>query len=520
MDFDILVNKGNIAFYNSCEVTEIFLIKKKEDIVYNFFTIAVLEEKSFIGQNHKFLGKLIQVDSEFSIGIQQYWLDINDVKIKYNELKNNNYWGINGKTSSFPKLKSLTKQFIPSSEGKRINGILKNNFHSGSYILEFFDEQKTYVDFLLKLSSLEKYNRICEKIMEFVPIDLAVIRDRVGNFIFQFPITIIDVSSNALSTWDGIKAKFSWHSLIKTPPDCLIQLESKFDDNFMGSIIEEYNKLDEQLIKIGNLDQKLNLKVWRKEPSLILSCFSGSYIKNFDFNIGVVSNNKRTFGFDGASYEVEVSSSQRNRTKNNDISYDRYISNNLYDIEKRQLEKLLSFKQYRGVNNDDALNDIRNLIALNDKNGVYLWDPYLRAKDIFKTLFYSKTFGVQLRAIASTNSNIGSVYGQSSVLPSTVISDEKLLFENPHHDNQGLNFEFRIQHGMYGWKFHDRFLIFPGNETTRPKVYALGTSVNSFGNDHNILQEVSHPQPVVDAFNELWSQLNNPKCIVWKFPNR
>ena len=47
------------------------------------------------------------------------------------------------------------------------------------------------------------------------------------------------------------------------------------------------------------------------------------------------------------------------------------------------------------------------------------------------------------------------------------------------------------------------------------KIMPFGSSVNSFGKTHHILQEVSHPQPVLDAFNDLWDQLNNNNCIVW-----
>ena len=518
-NFNELIKTGNIAFYESCEITEIFLIKKKEKIIYNFFTIAVFEEKKNYTLNKNFIcDKPVTVDDDYSIGICQYNIDIKEARDKYEELLNRNLWGIDGTYSTFPMLKSISKQYIPSTDGKRLNSILKNNFYQGSYILEFFDEEKTYVDFLLKIDSLKKFNKICEKITEFIPIDLSVVRDRVGNFIFQFPITILDVNSRALSTWDGINVTFSWHNQLNSLPDCLIQLESKLDNNYMGFKIEEYNKQKEQIINIGNLDQKTEFKVVRKEPSLILSYYSGNYIRDFNFNIGVGSQNKRLFEIEGITYEVDVSSYQRNSTSKEEIYYNRYISNNLYDIEKKQLEKSLSFKQYKGIDNNIALNDIRKLIEKYDKSGVYLWDPYLRAKDIFNTLYHAKTINTELKAIASTNSNTAKVFGQNGMQANQVINDQKILFENPNHNNYGLNFEFRIQHGTYGWKFHDRFLIFPGDDHNRPRVYALGTSVNSFGNEHNILQEVSHPQPVVDAFNELWNQLNNQDCLVWKFP--
>jgi hypothetical protein len=106
---------------------------------------------------------------------------------------------------------------------------------------------------------------------------------------------------------------------------------------------------------------------------------------------------------------------------------------------------------------------------------------------------------------------------QTNSIASKMIAERSKL-DNPIHNNYGINLEFRMQHSQYGWTFHDRFLIFPGSKETRPKVYSLGTSVNSLGFSHHILQEISHPQRVIDAFEELWEKLNNEDCLIWKYP--
>lgn len=525
MDYNILTTDGNIAFYNSCEVTELFLCRKKDKAIFNFFTVAVFEEQLFTNTNETFLtNKPIKVNDEYSIGIERFWLSMPDALNNYQILKAQNKWKANGLSSSqFPQLKFLPKQFIPSIEGNRINNILKNNFHNGSYILEFFDESKSNMDFLLKIEAIYKLNELSEKIKQVVPIDLSVVRDRIGNFIFQFPITILETNSKPVSTWDGVELDFSWHPSIQNPPDCLLQVESTIDKNYMGSVIVDYNKTQNQTVNIGNLDQINHIKIWRKEPSLILSTFSGTFIREYDFRMGIINPEPRLFEVDGNMVEIQITSTDRDKKKTEKTNYKNYISNNLYDAEKKQLEKLLSFKQFLKIENSVALNDIRKLITQYDKNGVYLWDPYLRADDIFKTLFYSKTSGVDIKAIGSTNQKLENnltkeCNGKVAKTAKDVIAQQKSLFENPKNNNYGLKLEFRMQHGMSGWKFHDRFLIFKGKSVERAKVFSLGTSINSFGKEHNILQEVSHPQPVVDAFNELWDELNKPECLVWKFP--
>ena len=83
MDFKILTLSGNIAFYNSCEVTEIFLCRKSDKPIFNFFTIAVFEEKYYNGLNQSFLGDRISVSDDFRIGIQRYRLTVAEAETRF-----------------------------------------------------------------------------------------------------------------------------------------------------------------------------------------------------------------------------------------------------------------------------------------------------------------------------------------------------------------------------------------------------------------------------------------------------
>lgn len=517
-EYDILIADGNIAFYNSCEVTELFLNRKRDNAIFNFYTLVVYEEIPFNKTNHKFLCKPIRINNDYNLGIQRYWLSLQEAENNSLTLKNRNKWLFKGSPySQFPQMKFLSKQYIPSVAGNRLNYILKNNFHNGSYILEFFDEDKSTVDFLLKMDAVKKLNELCETIKQYVPIDLSIVRDRIGNFIFQFPITILDTNSRALPTWDGVKLNFSWHHKIQNPPDCLLQVESTIDKNYMGSKIEEYNKTQNQIVNIGNLDQINHIKIWRKEPSLILSTFDGSYVRELDFNIGIINPEPRFFEVDGTIVQTQITSTDKRRINSKKPSYTKYITSNLYDVEKKQLEQSLSFKQYNKGTHDDV-KDLQVLIKQKDENGAYLWDPFLSSSDILKTLYFSITGSAPLKAIGSINDAVRNVYHFKGKTIEDIFKEYRTILDNPNNNNLHLNLEFRIQHTNFGWAFHDRFLIFPSNEIKRAQVYSLGTSINSYGKNHHILQEISHPQPVVDAFNELWSELNNPECIVWKFP--
>ncbi len=197
--------------------------------------------------------------------------------------------------------------------------------------------------------------------------------------------------------------------------------------------------------------------------------------------------------------------------------YKDVIKRSSYSIEKQELTGRLDFKQYMAGMEQAALEDLRHLIQQYHGQGVYLWDPYLRAADVLRTLCYSPTARVPLRAICSLvktkrrddlDEDIQSIH--------QLIETQRSIFSFPKNHLSGLNLEFRAHHSGHGYGFHDRFLLFPGFGKHPPRVYSLGTSVNAMGKSHHILQLVAYPQPIIDAFNDLWDQLKDPDCRIWK----
>src|SRR5690606_35785849 len=112
-----------------------------------------------------------------------------------------------------------------------------------------------------------------------------------------------------LENWDGVELNFSWHTSIQTPPDCFLQVESTIDKNYMGSVIVDYNKTQNQTINIGNLDLNNDIKIWRKEPSLILSTFHGTYVREFDLSMGIINHEPRLFEVAGKMVQIQITSS-------------------------------------------------------------------------------------------------------------------------------------------------------------------------------------------------------------------
>ncbi len=92
---------------------------------------------------------------------------------------------------------------------------------------------------------------------------------------------------------------------------------------------------------------------------------------------------------------------------------------------------------------------------------------------------------------------------------------QRAVLERDAGNRQGLRLEYRTRRGPKGWRFHDRFLIFP-NVPDGPRAWSLGTSVNGLGQAHHILQRVSNAAMVAGAFEDLWAALDEPQHVIWK----
>lgn len=526
-DFELLKKPGVIGFFNSCEVTTIFLCNKEKKSVSNFFTIAVFEElHEFIDQTHFLTDNPIPIAPNLSFGIIQYRCNIEQITTIFYELLEKNHWKYDGNNLELGKLTKISKQFIKSdgSITPPINSILKNNYYNGSYIIEFFDLQKT----IIKSCLLNKTKDICEKIKSIIPLDLHFLSDRIGNIIFQFPCNLLEMEVTSTEQWDGLNVKLVWDERIKNKSDFTLQSLSEYDEivNSFGHI-DGLSKSRYQIITgNSNLINKVNLINVKND--IILSSSEVGFIKYFNVSMGSSTkySESRTFTL-LVEHGTEISEtlqtvSQSPISNKRDLTYIDWIQQRKYDNEKDELERKLEFIQYGKKTNDrkKALNDIRNLINTHCEDDIYLWDPYLTYRDIMDTLYFCKVNGIIMKAITSFDKKRKKIYQHDA--PS---QDEPLElgdwfkiqregFENKSN-NIGINLEFRCQHGNFGWKFHDRFLIFT-SRNGRPKVWSLGISVNGLGKEHHILQSVSNPQNIIDAFLELWENLNNEECIIWR----
>ena len=206
------------------------------------------------------------------------------------------------------------------------------------------------------------------------------------------------------------------------------------------------------------------------------------------------------------------------------------------EAEKRQQRwENLFFKEHRYLNvysageHDKAISDIRSII-----NGLLLWDlqeiriidPYLSSEDILNTAAFCEKQNIRVCCLTDIHT-ISRNKNAKKLLPETneeINEDnyDKILLrlrqqlEAGIGNNTDLRLSFRTVHGNNGMSFHDRYLILKfGNNKTR--VWSLGTSINSVGKSHHIIQIVVAPMIIDNFFDEVWQKTANEECKIYDY---
>jgi hypothetical protein len=505
-EFEFLATDGVVGFFNSCEVIEIFGFDETKK-PFNIFTLITFEHSNQLEKETLLTDKLQTFIRSNTIkwGIIKKIIKVDEAVRLYKSLFLNKGYDLNGKVLEVGNLNFSNKQYVQKGNfftSPQLNYVLKNNFHNGSYLIEGFNEEKSRLDFLF--NNPEMLDDFNEKIKKIIPIRLGNVSDRIGNVIFQFPINIFHVETSLSQSDTNLTIDLFFHQKLSEKPQLQIIAENKFDSSVLNFTTQD---LDDKTIVNISTKNVVDFKIINKNNNLILYSDNLNAVGSVVAQGTMFSQQNRVFHIDGVRFDVKAGSqSNFNVGKIDKGNFKKWAANRIYDQELNELEKSKSFIQYFGNTGEDekALRDIRKLIQQHGEHGVYIWDPYLSARDIKNTLYHSQYCDVELKAITGLKQKNNKT---------EVIQDMVNSFEEDDKELLLCNLEVRGKVGTSGYDFHDRFLIFP---LEKAKVWSLGISVNQLGKSHHILQEVKHSQHILNAFNKLWNELSHEDCIVWK----
>lgn len=521
-DLEFLLNAQILGEYNCVEITEVFALINKGSQPINLFTIMVAENRVI---ENVILNEWTLINSRpikisglkfWDIGIKTYLVSIDKAIDMFVSAENNNEWDSCGCKIQTPGYIYQKRIFTPpdSFQSIPLNSILKNNFHNGSYVVELINQFK--VDLSVFFEKTVFLQELAKKLLKYLPIDISSLSDRLGNIIFQIPVRSIQVRTNLLPDNKSIECKIAWHPNIQPRDVVVCGYQEDSDFNKIEFYVDYCLKASSLMNIPFEHEQPYSLVICDMDSKLILhSLPPSSFIRSMGLSTVLTSYESRVVYHDGIDVAIPLIGKVgthiigENNTENTDWSNIRIYENN-----REKLKSNLEFVQYnpKGKNkkteHENALIDLRVLINKYGEKGAYLWDPYLSPKDIVKTLYYSKFSNSTLKAISSLKV-------PQSGKNSYIFDQYKNEFEaHPQEMMIGINLEFRSPRKNYGWNFHDRFLIFPDFKNL-PMAWSLGTSVNSLGQEHHILQKCSDARLILDAFNELWDEIDNDECLIW-----
>lgn len=524
-----ILKEGVLGFYNCIEVIEIVMVSK--GVETNVLTLMIAEsrrevdfdKKITINENWINIGVR---DTSFKI-VKSYLTIINFIK-NFRNLLNDNCFIQEGRSDGRIYLKPKRKFVAPNSyEYVPFNSILKNNYFNGSYVYDFVNQGKVGLEIFFKKPHL--LQDLSAEILKYIPIAISEVSDKIGNIIIQIPVNIINSQFSYNKVNDKLICKIAWHPHAKKR-NLIITCRDEEEDKLLGQSVAVNFTSDMESAEINfDTNDSYLANIIDTENSLILTATRPSaFIKDINVNFSNVNggfNNGVNRRFEVAGLKFNIQLQNKNNIKENIDWTKRRLYRNDIEKSKKNLE-FIQFSNFENkVVNDlhwDSLKIIHELINKHGQKAIWLWDPYLTTEEIKKTLFFNSHINSEMRALTNKKlsqcSSLCVGCNSDYCMKSSFDGSEAKPFKCYKYSGEfgeTINIDFRTFVGANLGDFHDRFIIFPFTDNGA-QVWSLGSSLNTYGKSHHILQKVTDSQMIADVFDYLWGQLQNEKHQIWR----
>jgi hypothetical protein len=510
----------SIGNFRCVELFEVIGTRSKNP-AFNIFTLAIAHETDLrLINEEEITPKLVQLETDKSlkfgvlksiIPIEDFFNRISDLntKITNKDSKNNLVYG---------RLKGIPAVHAPAlgQDKNEFLGLLKNNFFGGSHLFEWFDESKEHVASLIE--NLKSLDELSKKLQEYLPIKIGSHSDRLGNIILQIPCSAVAfVIERRYPNSHQLLSNLAVSPHISEE----VKLSGIFWREQHGSMID-FQKIPlakgRNIIPFQQINGRGHYAIWDENNQII--CAGGEIppiIELINFSTYMQEHDQRIFRLpDGTEQKINISTQASQSQIGKNIKDHRdWVRNRLLKTERQELHDSLKLRQFKQdipqeakqKMHREALDFIRKLIKTYSQNGIYLWDPYLSAQDLLKTVFFCPYANVPIKALTSKKA-----LKKNKELPCR--ADLKNEINQAILQAGWLNLTF-VKASTEN--FHDRFIIFPQAKDEPVRAWSLGTSVNGLGKSHHIIQEVEDGQIIADIFEEMWEQsISDEGNILWK----
>lgn len=545
---------GNHTWVEAVEVVAFSSALGTDDVlVRNIFSIYVAEPgerppepgRHFIDKKSK---KLKGLDN-WSFRVTKRPVEISELLSCIERYGRRGVWHPPGqKPLQVGDLVAATPMFCPPDAHIEIplNAVLKNNFWSGSYVIELKDESKSTLTKLVEQDAM--LDELSGWLTTMLPLNISRVPDRIGDVLFQIPSLAL-IAEFQRRPGMPVDLSMAWSPEI-TPRSVVGEYRIE-QDGLITSLVRFDFPEGTSRLDIPPTSGELRFSVWDTQKNVLLaatgtlSAYSGRW-RTETYTSTVAEQPRRFKAMGPADIEevheipITIGSSRRPRQPLRPEEIDWRARREL----KARMDHLVAsrrFMQYgagtasRRDERQRALDDLRQLIRKASQVAIYLWDPYLCANDILNTLAFCMDAGTELRGLTSSkpskpskktalkneteneteNENDGESDPAVATARQAWIEAQRNTLNSAFDGPSNLRLEFRMSWGSQG-SFHDRFLVFPGLGRGRTRVWSLGASVNHIGAQHCIVQEVAYPEAVLQAFDAFWNQSSTPEHLIWK----
>lgn len=541
---DQLTNSGIIGVYQYCKVDQVVLLDKSEDVAWNYFThihfsseYTAASESNLI-KSDSFRKGLQLFVSSYIIGIEKFkecmYSAVCDSIWCYTDSKAKDTHQID---AAFPTLPKFVASNDPS--GSYYNDVIplqkslyNSNFDGSYYIFEIY-ARGDHIKELLRNKDISKIQTILRECK--LNYGLDELSDRIGNVVCKFDIETLIASPRLLGE-HGMTYAFNLAPEISHELNLHLHIEQEHDRLLYKYIDEDFCLHPGEVVEKGVEPNqcKTTLTISDAESKFILFRAVADQ--------AVYSN---YYGQITPGYIVATPVHQYRRVKVGDKEYSVPLNGvkmvgepplliEMTDAGERQQKWQDAFfkeqnylRVYNVGQHDEALCDIRSIInkqLLWDLDEIRIVDPYLSPNDILNTVALCEKPGIRVCCLTDIHTISHNKDAKADILTDGIqdaaFDEIRNSFQKELEDGLGqetdLRLSFRTVHGNNGSSFHDRYLILK-YQRNKTRVWSLGTSVNSVGKSHHIIQIVESPILIDDFFDEVWSKTNTDKCKIYDY---
>lgn len=535
-DLAFLLAPGRIGEFDHIELIEV-IGTPRGGATINVLSIAVLAEGrpevADTEQTESLAGRIGRIEGlkDWSFGVMRTFRPVGSLDQALATLDSTGKWTLSGRPLAVGTMLPEPAVFAPPDGTARVplNNVLKNNFWAGSHVFRLTDRDKS--PFAPFLADRRRLQALSDAVSAAVPIAFAGLADLLGDVLIQVPVTILVPRVTVPSGEDHTDVTVTWRRG-STPRYLITAARSRWDELLTGAAVSDRFTTGTEL-SIDNHRHPVEAEIWDAETGILVGATASTSVLNqIVLGMHEIQHEPRLFTAPDLEEQPVVERIELTKTRTSLVGTavgqdaDFWFGRRQDLEEKLRLSETRDFVQYRPQVNSSAeqvraLADIRFLINTHGQTGVDLWDPYLSAEDLLRTLFWCSHSGAPMRALTDgrdppQNNPESCAASRGPVATKLPFPDrQRAVLERDSGNREGLRLEYRTRRGPKGWHFHDRFLVFP-NIPDGPRAWSLGTSVNSLGQAHHILQRVSNAALVAGAFEDLWAALDEPQHLIWR----